>query len=207
MIGRLVLGLSGLLFLTFMTLLGGVGGFLFTIGLYAVIAWAVAARHNPAGAPHLGLDPNARKGDLFDVVRRIRYQNNVLSSLKSCFSDGRERMEYYMIRYGLRAGLSRYWAAGLPEADAILILAKHVLVSEIGRINDNEVKERISTEVEDILNNHEIVNNLPISKIIAGTIYFVGLLYYGGNISADQHIAFIGEVEAELSSASSADQS
>jgi hypothetical protein len=44
MIGRLILGLLGLLFITFMTTVFGAGGFFFTLGLAAVIFWAVAGR-------------------------------------------------------------------------------------------------------------------------------------------------------------------
>jgi len=40
----LVVGLIALCLITFMTLLFGIGGFLFTLGLFAVIAWALAGR-------------------------------------------------------------------------------------------------------------------------------------------------------------------
>ncbi len=39
---RLILGLAALLLLTFMTAVFGIGGFLFTAGLFAVIFWAFA---------------------------------------------------------------------------------------------------------------------------------------------------------------------
>ena len=44
MIGRLILGLVGLSFITFMSTVFGFGGFLFTLGLAAVIFWAVDGR-------------------------------------------------------------------------------------------------------------------------------------------------------------------
>lgn len=37
---KLVIGLFGLLFITFMTAAFGIGGFFFTLGLGAVIVWA-----------------------------------------------------------------------------------------------------------------------------------------------------------------------
>ena len=37
---RLVGGLAALLLITFMSMVFGIGGFLFTVGLFAVIFWA-----------------------------------------------------------------------------------------------------------------------------------------------------------------------
>jgi hypothetical protein len=39
---RLILGLVALLFTTIMSAVFGIGGFLFTLGLFAVIVWALA---------------------------------------------------------------------------------------------------------------------------------------------------------------------
>ena len=44
MVGRLIFGLLGLFLLTIMSGLFGIGGFLFTIGFFAVVVWAVSAR-------------------------------------------------------------------------------------------------------------------------------------------------------------------
>jgi hypothetical protein len=44
MIGRLIVGIGGLLIVTFMTMIFGVGGFLFTAALFGIIVWAVQAR-------------------------------------------------------------------------------------------------------------------------------------------------------------------
>ena len=40
---RFVIGLAALLLITFMSMVFGIGGFLFTLGFYAVIFFAVAA--------------------------------------------------------------------------------------------------------------------------------------------------------------------
>jgi hypothetical protein len=39
---RLILGLAALIFITIMTGAFGIGGFFFTLGLFAVILWAFA---------------------------------------------------------------------------------------------------------------------------------------------------------------------
>jgi len=39
---NLIVGLFALLFITFMTAVFGIGGFFFTLGLFAVILWAFA---------------------------------------------------------------------------------------------------------------------------------------------------------------------
>jgi hypothetical protein len=39
---KLVVGLAALFFITIMTAVFGIGGFFFTLGLYAVIFWAFA---------------------------------------------------------------------------------------------------------------------------------------------------------------------
>jgi hypothetical protein len=44
--GRLIVGVLGLFAITFMTIMFGSGGFLFTIGLFAVIAWALSANRD-----------------------------------------------------------------------------------------------------------------------------------------------------------------
>lgn len=43
---RLIVGLFGLFVITFMTMAFGIGGFLFTLGFFAVIAWAVSANRD-----------------------------------------------------------------------------------------------------------------------------------------------------------------
>jgi hypothetical protein len=37
---KLILGLAALIFITFMTMAFGIGGFFFTLGLFGVIVWA-----------------------------------------------------------------------------------------------------------------------------------------------------------------------
>jgi len=41
MLGRLIIGLFCLFLLTVMTAVFGVGGFFFTVALFAVVAWAI----------------------------------------------------------------------------------------------------------------------------------------------------------------------
>lgn len=41
-LGKLILGLAALFFVTIMTSVFGIGGFFFTLGLFAVIVWAFA---------------------------------------------------------------------------------------------------------------------------------------------------------------------
>ena len=45
MFGRLVLGIGGLLVLSFMTFAFGIYGLLFTCALFVIIGWAAAARN------------------------------------------------------------------------------------------------------------------------------------------------------------------
>ncbi len=39
---KLIIGLAALIFITFMTMAFGMGGFFFTLGLFAVVVWAFA---------------------------------------------------------------------------------------------------------------------------------------------------------------------